>query len=621
MCGIVGYAGVAGALKLDLVSSMRDSIAHRGPDASGSWSTTDGSVLFGHRRLAILDLSAAGAQPMENSSRTSAVVYNGEIYNHEELRGELAARGARFNGHSDTEVLLAAYDEWGEECVEHLRGMFAFAIYDKRRNSLFMARDRAGEKPLYWAEHRGGIVFASELKALMVDTEFPRRLSAEGLAYYLTFGYVPGDKCILEGVHKLMPAHCLSWSLAAGRATVRRYWDIPAAAADENATVDELTDELQGLLTSAVREQLVADVPLAVLLSGGVDSSVVTAIAARASRSRVRTFTVTLPAHPQLDERRYARTVADYLGTDHEELPLDESSVDLIQTLATQYDEPIGDSSMIPTYLLARSVSRHCKVVLGGDGGDELFGGYLAYQTALRRQGQQRCIPHWARSLVAAGARQTMRVGQKGRNALMALDGDVADGIAQSAVWTDYGDLGRVSSWLAQRLPEAAPKAWRRNLVNSERGLPGAAMATDFRSYMPDDILVKVDRASMLCSLEVRAPFLDRRVIEFAYRSVPNRLRVSLSERKILLKRLAKRLLPESLDLDRKQGFTIPISEWIGPSVVDGWREACKDQIRSILSGPSAAALLGRRNGQAADHFLYAIILLTSWMRQYRISV
>jgi asparagine synthase (glutamine-hydrolysing) len=215
-----------------------------------------------------------------------------------------------------------------------------------------------------------------------------------------------------------------------------------------------------------------------------------------------------------------------------------------------------------------------------------------------------------------------MRVGQKGRNALIALDGDVADGIAQSAVWADYGDLGRLSPWLARRSPpEPTPRNWRRNLVNSERGLPGAAMATDFRSYLPEDILVKVDRASMLCSLEVRAPFLDRRVVEFAYRSVPNRLRVSLKERKILLKRLAKRLLPESLDLNRKQGFTIPISEWIGPKVVDGWREECADQIRSILSGREAAGFLRRRNGQAADHFLYAMIMLTSWMRQYRISV
>jgi asparagine synthase (glutamine-hydrolysing) len=621
MCGIVGYAGVAGALKLDLLSSMRDTIAHRGPDASGLWSTPDGSVVFGHRRLAILDLSAAGAQPMENSSRTSAVVYNGEIYNHEELRRELAAGGARFTGHSDTEVLLAAYDKWGEDCLDRLRGMFAFAIYDKKRNSLFMARDRAGEKPLYWAEHRGGIVFASELKALMADSEFPRRLSAEGLGYYLTFGYVPGDRCILEGVHKLMPAHSMSWSLTAGRATVRRYWDIPAAEANADATVEGLTDELQGLLTSAVREQLVADVPLAVLLSGGVDSSVITAIAARVSSSPVRTFTVTLPKHPRLDERRYARSVSEYLGTDHEELPLDESSVDLIEALAAQYDEPIADSSMIPTYLLARSVSRHCKVVLGGDGGDELFGGYLAYQTALRRERHQRKLPHWTRSFVASVARRTMQVGQRGRNALMALDGDVADGIAQSAVWTDYGDLASLSSWLAPRLSEATPKAWRRSLVNSERGLPGAAMATDFRSYLPDDILVKVDRASMLCSLEVRAPFLDQRVVEFAYRSVPNHLRVSLNERKILLKKLAKRLLPQNLDLDRKQGFTIPISEWIGPNVVDGWREQCRDQIRSILSGPAAGALLSRRNDQAADHFLYAIILLTSWMRHYRISV
>ena len=295
--------------------AMRDTIAHRGPDAAGIWSSPGGSVVLGHRRLAILDLSTTGAQPMENAQRTSVVVFNGEIYNHEDLRRELAGRGIHFVGRSDTEVLLAAYDVWGEGCVERLRGMFAFAIYDHARNALFMARDRAGEKPLYWARHRGGLVFASELKALMTDSRFPRRLSLEGLTYYLSFGYVPGDKCILDGVHKLSPGHCLTWSITDRVCKVRRYWDIPPARPDNGSTIEDLTDELQRLLTSAVSEQLIADVPLAVLLSGGVDSSLVTAIAARAS-NKVRTFTVTLPNHPQFDEGRFARSVAAYLGTD-----------------------------------------------------------------------------------------------------------------------------------------------------------------------------------------------------------------------------------------------------------------------------------------------------------------
>ncbi|HLN49257.1 MAG TPA: asparagine synthase (glutamine-hydrolyzing) [Steroidobacteraceae bacterium] len=621
MCGIVGYAGRPGALPVDLLTAMRDQIAHRGPDAAGIWSSADGSVVLGHRRLAILDLSPAGSQPMTNHSGTGVIVFNGEIYNHGELRPELEASGVRFTGRSDTEVLLAAYDAWGEHCVERLRGMFAFAIYDHRRNTLFMARDRAGEKPLYWAEHRGGLVFASELKALMVDPEFPRRLSSEGLAYYLSFGYVPGEKCILEGVHKLMAGHCLTWPLAGGAPRLRRYWDIPAPRADDGSGIEELTDELQRLLTAAVSEQLIADVPLAVLLSGGVDSSLVTAIAARASAHKVRTFTVTLPDDPQLDERRFARTVAEYLHTDHVELPLDQSSVDLIDTLAAQYDEPIADSSMIPTYLLARTVSRRCKVVLGGDGGDELFGGYPAYQAVLRREPMRRALPAAARSVIAAAARRFLQGGVKGRNTLMAFAGTTADGIAQAAVWTDDSDFPWVSPWLARRLPQQPPRLWRRDLVEVARGLPGAAMAADFRSYLPEDILVKVDRASMLCSLEVRAPFLDSRIIEFAYDRVPNRLRVTPRDRKILLKSLARRLLPPELDIDRKQGFTIPISKWLTPPIVQAWRRDCREQIEALLSDEAASLLMQRRRSVAAQHNLYALILLTSWMRQYRVSL
>jgi len=621
MCGIVGYAGQPGALPRELLAAMRDTIVHRGPDACGMWSTADQSVILGHRRLAILDLSATGSQPMRNSGKTSVVVFNGEIYNHQELRRELAAGGARFAGRSDTEVLLAAYDAWGEACVERLRGMFAFAIYDEPRRVLFMARDRAGEKPLYWAQHRGGLVFASELKALMADAEFPRRLSPEGLAYYLSFGYVPGEKCILQGVHKLEPAHCLTWSIVTGVAAVRRYWDIPAAQPDDGCGAEELTDELQRLLTSAVSEQLIADVPLAVLLSGGVDSSLVTAVAAGAASGDVRTFTVTLPDHPQLDERRFAAAVAGYLRTDHVELPLDQSSVDLIQKLAAQYDEPIADSSMIPTYLLAKTVAQHCKVVLGGDGGDELFGGYLSYQNALRRDDLQRKLPRAGRSLLAAAARGMLPSGMRGRNSLLALEGDSADGIAQSAVWTDAADFARVSPWLAERLPERPPKLWRRELVDIRRGLPGAAMVADFGSYLPEDILVKVDRASMLCSLEVRAPFLDRRIIEFAYGRIPNRLRVTSTQRKILLKRLARRLLPPDLDIDRKQGFTIPISRWLTPEVLRAWQEECREPIRSVLSDQALGRLVKGRETPAMEHGLYAAIMLTTWMRHYRIAM
>jgi asparagine synthase (glutamine-hydrolysing) len=622
MCGIVGYAGRGGGLPPQLLAAMRDALTHRGPDACGLWLSPDAAVALGHRRLSIIDLSATGAQPMAGADGNSVIVFNGEIYNHEELRAELLARGARFVGRSDTEVLLAAYDAWGEDCVTRLRGMFAFAIYDAARRTLFMARDRAGEKPLFWALHRGGLVFASELKALLLDPEFPRRLSRPALAQYLSFGYVPGDHCILQGVHKLRAAHCLSWPLAGGAPRIWRYWDLPAAVADEQAADREaLTDELESLLGAAVSEQLIADVPLAVLLSGGVDSSLVTAIAARASRHRVRTFTVTLPDDPQLNEARFARAVADYLGTEHVELPLDRSSVDLLQTLARQYDEPVADSSMIPTYLLARTVSRHCKVVLGGDGGDELFGGYLAYQSVVQRAHLRRYLPGSARALLANMARFALPAGTRGRNSLMALEGTAADGIAQVAVWTDHADFHKVSPLLAQPLAEGTPKSWRRAQVDGARGLPGAAMAADFRSYLPEDILVKVDRASMLSSLEVRAPFLDQRVIEFAFGKVPNRLRATPRERKILLRSLARRLLPPSLDINRKQGFTIPMARWLTPPVISAWMAECREEIRAVLSESEVRRLTRERGSVAVEHGLFGVIMLTSWMREYRIAV
>jgi len=329
---------------------------------------------------------------------------------------------------------------------------------------------------------------------------------------------------------------------------------------------------------------------------------------------------VTLPQHPRLDEQRFARAVADHLRTDHVELPLDQSSVDLIRQLAAQYDEPIADSSMIPTYLLAKTVSRHCKVVLGGDGGDELFGGYLSYQSALQRERLQARVPRVARALLAASARRLLPNGTRGRGMLLALAGTAADGIAQSAVWTDVGDLPRVSPWLGARPDQHPPRLWRRNLVESVRGLPGAAMAADFRSYLPEDILVKVDRASMLCSLEVRAPFLDRRIIEFAFARVPNRLRVTRGERKILLRSLARRLLPPELDIDRKQGFTIPTAEWLTQPVLAAWRDDCREQIRAVLSDEAAARLM-KQKSLASEHGLYAAMMLTSWMREYRIAL
>lgn len=619
MCGIVGYVGQSGAIDEAQLVAMRDAVLHRGPDAAGVWCSPDRSVLLGHRRLSILDLSPAGAQPMATDDGMQVIVFNGEIYNHEELRQDLVKSGVRFKGRSDTEVLLAAYRAWGAKCLSRLRGMFAFAIYDAGSRTVFLARDRAGEKPLYWARHRGGLVFVSELKSLMSDPSFRPRLSPDGLALYLAYGYVPGDHCILQGVQKLRPGHCLTWSMDSQTVWESRYWEIPAPEPADVAERSALVSELHALVSSSVREQLVADVPVAVLLSGGVDSSLVTAIAASVSEKPVQTFTVSLPGVPKFDESSYARSVAEYFGTNHVELALDSLSLDSMRALARQYDEPIADSSMIPTYLLAKKVSQYCKVVLGGDGGDELFGGYRSYQGGLRQDRLRRRIPSMIRHVLSWGARTFLPIGADGRNGLIGLGGALADGIARSGVFLDLNESTRLCPWLA-RERTIDPISWRRSLVEPERALPGAAMAADFRTYLPEDILTKVDRASMLCSLEVRAPLLDHRIIEFAYRRVPNALRATCAERKILLKDLARRLLPPQLDLERKQGFSIPLASWLNRDMVALWAEECREQIAALLLPKKIPWNLSSAGG-SASHQLFSLMMLTWWMRHYQVAL
>jgi asparagine synthase (glutamine-hydrolysing) len=616
----VGIAGVAPDFDESLVAAMRDSLAHRGPDAFGSWRSPDRQVLLGHRRLSIVDLSSSGAQPMVCDEGRLAIVFNGEIYNHQELREELRAQGASFRGRSDTEVLLNAYRHWREKCVHRLRGMFAFAIYDADEQTMFLARDRAGEKPLYWGERNGTLVFASELKAIMLDPSQVRRIEPLSQLFYLSYGYVPAERCILKGIHKLQPAHWMKWSLLTKQVVMSRYWDVPPPVEQGLADKAALTTELHELLKRSVAEQLEADVPVAVLLSGGIDSSVVTAIAASVSRSKVRTYTVSIPGHPRFDEAKYAKRVSEHFDTDHMELALGEASIDVMRLLAGQFDEPICDSSMIPTYLLAKTVSEQCKVVLGGDGGDELFGGYRMYQGALKQTRLRSVLPGFTRSAVSLAARRWLPPGANGRNGLIGLRGEIADGIAQTGVMFDDGELHRLAPWAFGLAGDTSPKRWRRQLVEPGRGMPGAAMVADFRSYMAEDILVKVDRASMLCSLEVRAPLLDYRIIEFAYRNVPNRFRATESERKLILKELAARLLPADLDLNRKQGFSIPLSQWLTRDVLRAWSEECREQIKAVLSEREVHAMIAQERAELSER-LFGLVLLTLWMRHYRISV
>ena len=560
---------------------------------------------------------------MQDADGGLCIVFNGEIYNFADLRQELMAKGHAFRSHSDTEVILAAYREWGTDCLSRLNGMFAFALYDSRRRQLFIARDRAGEKPLFYAPTHGALRFASELKGLMADPALPRRIDPEALDCYLAMGFVPGERSMLHGVKKLPPAHALVFDLNNGQSRLWRYWELPQlsdSAAKGAADEAGLLDELEALLEDAVRRQLVADVPVGVLLSGGVDSSLVTAMAVRTA-PKVKTFTIRFPGFGQYDETEHARLIARHFGTEHVELVATESTVDLLPLLARQFDEPVVDSSMIPTYLVSHLVREHCTVALGGDGGDELFAGYAHYNRLLWLQKHLGGMPQNLRLAVANTAEVLLPVGFKGRNWLQGLGVDLRTGLPLIFSLFDRDArrrlMARHSAW------ELAAERIREERIPESADLLQRATRMDFGNYLAEQILVKVDRASMLNSLEVRAPLLDFRLIEFAFGKVPSRLKATAGSRKILLKKLAARVLPREFDQQRKQGFSIPLASWLqsGPWKAF-FRETLLGSDNTLFDRKEVSRLLaGQATGRVNSERLFALVLFELWRREYQISM
>lgn len=619
MCGIVGIASDKPVAARELLARRCAVLRHRGPDDEGAWWSEDGRVGLAQKRLAILDLSPGGHQPMADASGRLCITFNGEIYNYRDIRRELETRGHSFRSASDTEVILESYLEWGEDCLEHLNGMFAFGLYDKANRRLFLARDRAGEKPLFYYLAGNTLVFASELKALMADPAFPRRIDMESLDHYLAFGYVPGERCILQGVRKLPPAHAMTFDPDSGRLRVRRYWQLPEPAAD--ADPDELLGEFERLLEDSVRRQLVADVPVGILLSGGIDSSLVTAMAARVSSRSPKTFTISFPGHGAYDEAPYARLVAKHFGTEHTELAAEPATVELLPMLARQYDEPIADSSMVPTFLVTRLVRRHATVALGGDGGDELFGGYNHYTWLQSQEKMRRLIPRPLRRVAGWVAARGLPLGFRGRNHCIGFAGDLPHSIAHVNLYFDAvkrRELLAPSGWSAARSAES----YKSSLCAPDYSTLQMASRVDFQTTMADGYLVKVDRASMLNSLELRAPFLDHRLIEFAFGRVPDTLRAFGGERKILSRRLAERLLPKELDLKRKQGFSMPFDTWFrGP-----WGKYIEDVLGGADPGffnrkTIAELVAGQRRGYSNAPRLFALTIFELWRREYSVEI
>jgi asparagine synthase (glutamine-hydrolysing) len=615
MCGIAGAVSLDGRpVSMDELRSMCAVLSHRGPDEDGFYLSP--GVGLGMRRLRIIDLET-GRQPIRNEDGTIWVVFNGEIYNFKELRTELETRGHSFYTATDTETIAHLYEEYGTRCVTKLRGMFAFALWDERRRRLLLARDRLGIKPLYYAEAGGKLVFASELKALLQLNEVERKLNWNAISRLFTFLCTPQAESIIEGVRKLEPGHILIAS--PGRALrIERYWDAhfePEYGRPEAYFVERLRE----LIEESVRLHLVSDVPLGAFLSGGIDSSSIVATAARLGSAPVKTFSVGF-REPAFDESGYARLVAQRFGTEHHELILEPDVLGIIEDLVWYLDEPFGDPSAIPTYMVSKLASQHVKVVLSGDGGDELFAGYDKYVVEARER-KYRFVPAPIRRLLATvGA--AMPDGMRGRNFLrhIALVGGDRYLDASTLFRRDGQErLFRSEAW--ELLAHCDP--WRAEaeyLGNVNGSWLSAVQRLDLNSYLPLDILTKVDRMSMANSIEARVPLLDHKLVEFA-QTIPPELNLRGGRTKQVFKRAMRGILPDRIIERPKHGFAVPLARWFRGQLGSFVRELLlseRSRQRGIFD-PACIEQLVRQhdNGRDLDFHLWTLISFELWCRTF----
>ena len=625
MCGIAGFItqdSIPDEHESTLVlDRMCRRIAHRGPDDQGMM--VSGGLALGMRRLSIIDL-AGGQQPMAGCVEAVTIVFNGEIYNYRELQHELERRDHRFKTHSDTETILHAYEEYGSACVKSLRGMFAFAIWDGRRKELFIARDRTGKKPLYYTvTPRGTLIFGSELKSLREHPEFRGEISVEALDAYLTFGYVPDPLTIYRDVHKLPPGHHLTFS--GGRIRVEQYWDFPyqGSQADPAGSEEECLEELRALLAEAVRIRLVADVPLGAFLSGGVDSSTVVGLMACQTAQPVKTFSIGFH-EDSYNELKYARVAAKKFGTDHHEFVVTPDICEIVDDLVWHFDEPFADSSAIPTYMVSKLARQFVKVVLTGDGGDEVFGGYTRYAVDRKRSGFAR-LPRSFRRRVMQPLGRRLPHGAWGRNyvhnvALDPLDRYIEDisiftRLNKPLLYTDGFRVQLGATEAAARFRECAARSRAGDALDP-------LLYLDSKTYLPGDILTKVDRMSMAVSLEARAPLLDHKLIEFVCTRIPASLKMKGLETKHIFKRAVSDLVPAEILNRPKQGFGVPIEQWINQQLRERVHETlteARTTARGYIERDYVNVLLDEHERGRRDHAseLWSLFVLELWHREF----
>ncbi|MCY3973394.1 MAG: asparagine synthase (glutamine-hydrolyzing) [Candidatus Dadabacteria bacterium] len=572
MCGITGIYSPKSAVDQSILSDMAKALCHRGPDDSGTYIDTRNDVGLGHTRLSIIDLSERGKQPMSNKAGTVTASYNGEIYNYREIRKELEQKGRVFVSDSDTEVLVQSYEEWGMECLHKFIGMFAFAVWDAQKQTLFLARDRAGVKPLYYYNENALFLFASELKSIMQHPRFSKRINMDGLSLFLRYNYIRSPHTIFENTFKLEPG---TWmSVKNGEITKRRYWNIADYynMPPHSGTEDEIAEELEKLLIDSFKYRLVSDVPVGLFLSGGIDSSIVAALLQKHVSTPIKTFTIGFQ-DKKYDEARYAREIAEYLGTDHtERYLLEDDMFDIAVKLPEIYDEPFGDISSIPTRLVSEIARRDVKVALSADGGDELFCGYGRYPSYMKRVSAFEELPPFLRNAADAGMSfltgerfgSIMNITGIGRMKKFTRKYSKTRGAVIALNKGDKGAMFRSlrSEWNADEIerllgknPESKDDTFSEQFRAVEKnGVLAGMLATDFGVWLPDDILAKVDRAAMSVGLESREPLLDHRIAEFTAR-IPMEYKYRNGESKYILKKVLEKHLPRKLFDRKKVGF------------------------------------------------------------------
>jgi asparagine synthase (glutamine-hydrolysing) len=624
MCGIAGI--VSQSSDLEFIGSMTEAMSHRGPDGTGIWS--DGLCSLGHRRLAIIDLSAKGKQPLCNENETVWIVFNGEVYNFQELRAVLEGFGHKFTSHTDSEVIVHAYEQWGADCVKELRGMFAFAIWDQQRRRLFLARDRVGKKPLYYAHTGRYFAFASELQALLQNPEVQREVDLEGVDSYLSWGYVPAPLTGFKNVLKLPPAHFLVLDVGPGntKTRVERYWNLEYSP-KIRMTEAEAGEQLREKLTEAVQYRLISDVPLGAFLSGGIDSSIVVGLMAEVSGARVKTFSIGFD-DSDYNELRFARAIAERWGTDHTELIVEPDELAVLPKLVRHYGEPYADSSAIPTFYVSKITRAGVTVALNGDGGDESFAGYDRY--AATRIADRIASFGLFGSATAGLARflpdsidPKNRVRRAKRFFLVAHQARPVRYGNWVSYFTPAAKRQLYTECFAEVFALKNTQRWMEDLWKNVADLESVdgAMAVDIKSYLPYDLLTKVDIAAMANSLEARSPFLDHVVMEFAAR-LPPHLKLRGRQSKYLLKKTFADLLPTENIKRRKMGFGVPIARWLRTSsraLLQDTLLSHRAREREYFKPERVDCLVREHVTERADHSfqLWNLLMLELWQREF----